>query len=101
MHQFVDHHGVIPDQGIAPDHGQVREQPPQRFEAVDAEQQQVLSDLRQQGEGIVFEAGVDVLVDEENVHEALDDDAVLEPIQVGRRVPDVHAAADTCQGEEN
>lgn len=97
MHQLVDDDGVVGDQLLAPDHGQVGEQLLERSQPVNPEQQQVLGDLRQQGEGIVFEAGLGVLVDEEDVHEALHHDAVLEPFQVRWRVPDVDAAAHFCK----
>lgn len=99
MHQLVDDDGVVGDQLLAPDHGQVGEQLLQRAQAVDPEQQQVLGDLRQQREGVVLEAGLGVLVDEEDVHEALHHDAVLEPLQVRGGVPDVDAAAHFCELE--
>lgn len=92
---LVDHQGVVEEERAPPDDGQVGEKRAEAVQAGDAKHQQVVGDDGQLGEAqgaedlLVHVLGL--VVDEEDVQEALHHRAVLQPVELTDVVSDVDA----------
>ena len=100
LKHLEDDQGVVVEEVVAADHGEVREQFPQGQEVLDAEQHEVVGDhaqLRKAQSCVV--AGLRT-VDQENLEAALDDGAVFELGKVRHLVSDVQGFTDCKEREE-
>ena len=100
LKHLKDDQGIVVEEVVATDHGEVREQFPQGQEILDAEQEQIISDhtqLRKAQSCVVI--GL-CAVDEENLETALDDGAVLKFRKVGHLVPDVSRTTNCSKTEK-
>lgn len=94
LQHLEDHQGVVEEQVVAADDGEVGKQIPKALQAIDTEQQQVVGDHHQLGEAQAAEIVGSGLEHEQDLQVALDHCAVLQSVQVGHVVPDVFAGAD-------
>lgn len=93
LDHFKHYQGVVEEEVVAADDGEVGEQVAQTLEAVDAEEEQVVSDHNQLREAQATEVLRSGLEHEQDLQVAFDHRAVLKNTQVGRIVADVRAGA--------
>lgn len=94
LQHLVNHKSVVEEEVVSADHRQVGEEIAEGLEAVDPEQQHIVShnsQLRVAETSEVLSLG---LKHEQNLQVALDDGAVLQRLEVGHIVPDVLTLAD-------
>lgn len=100
LQHLEQHQGVVEEEIVATDHGQVGEKLAEALQAVDPEQQQVVGDHPQLGEAEAAEVLGLGLEHEQDLQVALDDGAILQRLEVGHIVSDVLTLADWRDGEE-
>ena len=93
MHHLEHDEGVVQEQCLAADYGQVGEQLADGPQSVDAVQQQVVRDLTQVRKRQVSETALRSVVDQYDLHEALHDTAPLQTLECLHAVPYVHTLA--------
>ena len=93
MHHLENNEGIVEEQSLAADDGQVGEQLADRPHSVDAVHQQVVRDLPQLWKRQVSEAALRGVVDQHDLHEALHDPAPLQTLECLHLVPNVDTLA--------
>lgn len=93
MHHLEHDKGVVLEQCLAADDGEVGEQLADGPQSIDAVQQQVVRDLTQVRKRQVGEAALRGVVDQHDLHEALHDPAPLQTTECLHAVPYVHTLA--------
>ena len=98
-HQLVDDQGVIEEELLSADDGQVGEEVLEGTQSVDAVEEEVAGDLAELRVRVVQEPAPRLLVlfDEDDVDEAFHHRAVLQLPQPLDRVPNIHARANYIQ----
>lgn len=85
---------VVVEEAAATDHRQVGEHATERLEAAHAKDQEEVGDLGEQGKCVVVEALAGLVVDQQDLEEALDHAALGQLLQLFGFVAHVHALAD-------
>lgn len=93
LDHFEHDQGVVEEEVVAADDGEVREEVAQTLQAVDAEEEQVVGDHRQLREAQALEVLQSGFEHKQDLQVALDHRAVLQNAQVARIVADICAGA--------
>lgn len=94
LEHLIKYQGVVEEEVVSADHGQVGEEIPEGLQAVDPEQQHVVSHHLQLWVGEAVEVVRLCLKHEQNLQMAFNDGAVFQRLEVDHIVADVLALAD-------